>query len=156
MDIDPRLVLLLKEFGASIGLTDVAFNDDGYCGLTFDGAVTVNLQAAHAAPRVRLYALAGDVDESRRAEVFEAMLRANLFGAGTSGAALSLEGDPPRAVLEREVVCDGLTGEDLAAEVERFVEAVEDWTAYVSGSAPDEDSPDGHDHDEAIPGLMRV
>lgn len=156
--VDPRLQDLIGAFGRTLGMPALALDADGFCRLTFDGTLEVNFQADEGG-RLMLYSPVGAVAEGRRDEVFEAMLRANLFWQGTRGGTLSVEGDPPRAVLV--VLCDwqSLAAPQLAEGVQRFVEAAEDWAGLVAGTGEFDGAPsgDGAPVEGAIdPGFMRI
>src|SRR6478735_1182980 len=102
-EIDPRLQKLVGEFGAEIGLPNLTIDGEGFCSLTFDGKVTVNLQLSESKDQIVLFAELGVVPTEDRAETYEALLKANFFWQATHGATLSLEGDEPTVVIAANV-----------------------------------------------------
>jgi len=129
VDINPRLKDLIRNFGAEIGIADLALDEDGFCSLTFDGKVTANLQLAQGGDTLVLFADLGPAS----AELYESLLRANFFWQATQGATLSVTGDEPRAVIAVQLSWGVMTATALGERVRRFVDAAEDWADYVNG-----------------------
>ena len=126
---------MVSELGTLLGLPGAALDDEGYCGLLFDGRTQVGLQYHPSSRELVVFSALGTVGFEVREEAYVTMLRANRFWVGTGGATLSLEdGEPPVAVLAQSLVCEGKDGAGLADDIARFVAMAEQWAEYLSGA----------------------
>lgn len=126
---------LVSELGTLLGLPGAVLDDEGYCGLLFDGRTQVGLQYHQLSRELVVFSTLGTVGSEVREEAYRTMLRANRFWVGTGGATLSLEdGDPPVAVLARSLTCEGKNAAGLADDIARFVATADDWAEYLSGT----------------------
>ena len=132
MTVDKKLTVLLAEFGQSIGIASLVFNDQGFCALTFDSRISVQFQVNEPTGRVFIYAPLGPIAEERKLQVYEVLLRGNLFWDATGGGTLAIEGDDkPFAILMLDTDWERLNVSDLAATVERFVNTAEMWAEMI-------------------------
>jgi hypothetical protein len=81
---------LLSDFGGSIGLADLAPDEEGYCALAFDD-LPVHFQYDADKDEVVAFSRIGTADEDRLEEIYGMLLAANLFWQGARGATLSVE-----------------------------------------------------------------
>ena len=84
--------------GGRLGAPDMAADDEGYIGLTFDGVET-HLQYDTERDEVVAFTRLLEVDVERAAEIYGMLLGANMFWQGTNGATLSVEPDSGMAFL---------------------------------------------------------
>jgi hypothetical protein len=61
------------------------------------------------------------------ADVWRALMEANLFGKGTGGATLGYEPDSQWAYLTRRLPAEGLTAQQWLDEMQGFVAACRQW-----------------------------
>jgi len=123
---------LLSELGASMGLPNLALDENGCARLIFDKRIEVNFENDPVTRRLQIYSVLGRVPAAEKEPLFELLLNANLFGTGTGDATLavdSLEGDI--------VLCRTITGQDLPFSlfqsiVESFVGTAEKWIEKLS------------------------
>ena len=112
--------------GRTVGLGDLALDEDGYCALLIDKDSVVNIELDEIGQQVLLYSLIGQPAGDPRA-TFEQLLRANYLGRGTGGAAFGLQPEGG-IVLSQWLAVPGLDLARLNAILERFVNQVEAWT----------------------------
>lgn len=137
MDIDPNLQALVFELGAHIGLDGLELDQEGFAALRFDEHLIVNLQALPDEDALMLYVDLGPPASGE--ELYESLLKANLFWRSTLGATLSLSSDsPPHAVLAKEFQWRVFEFGEFISLLERFVATSEDWSELVKGSPEDQ------------------
>lgn len=137
---------VISEFGGRLGAPDMAADDEGYIGLTFDGVET-HLQYDSDQDDVVVFTRLAEVDAERAAEIYGMLLGANMFWQGTNGATLSVEPDSGMAFLAERRPLAGLTVEALNDWLEPFLATAEMWRkriAEANGGGPlvDVDLPD--------------
>ena len=118
---------LLRDFGAGIGLPDLAPDDDGYCCLAVGEKVTVSLQYEPQGEDLALFARLCQIDPDDRAEAYEMMLSGNLFWAETKGGTLAIEPADGVVFLLMKEKLQALDHARFNAMLEGFVEAAEAW-----------------------------
>jgi hypothetical protein len=87
---------LLNDIARTLGLPELALNDEGCARLLFDGQVAVNFENDPLAEKLHLYADLGELPLRGREALYRALLEANLLGAQTAGGFGSAEasGEP--------------------------------------------------------------
>lgn len=128
---------MLKRFGASIELADLAPDDEGYCCLSFD-ELTTHLQYDAEADEVLLFIRLGEIDDDEPTMLYEAMLAANLFWQGTGGATLALQPEDGMVYLNISRPMRVLDVRGFEKLLERFIEAAEHWQEQIEAGAVDE------------------
>jgi hypothetical protein len=118
---------LLRNFGNTIGLPDLAPDDDGYCCLRIGDKVTVSLQYEPEGKDIALFARLCQIPPVTRAEAYEMMLAANLFWAQTRGGTLAVEPTDGVVFLLMKEKAQALENATFNSLLENFVEAAEDW-----------------------------
>jgi hypothetical protein len=118
---------LLNDIARTLGLPELALNDEGCARLLFDGKVAVNFENDALAEKLHLYADLGELPLRGREALYRALLEANLFGAQTAGATLSLDGPGDMVVLCRTLVAEELSLAAFTEVVEGFVATAEAW-----------------------------
>jgi hypothetical protein len=89
----------LGRLGSKLGLDGLSLDDRGHCGLVLaEERLQLNLELLEGQDLVAFHADLGNVRERERLAIYERLLRGNLYGLETRGAALAL--DPER----REIV----------------------------------------------------
>lgn len=133
---------LLRDFGAGIGLPDLAPDDQGYCCLKIGEQITVSLQYENEEQNLVLFARLGTIDVTMREDAYEMMLTGNLFWSQTRGATLAVEPTGGVAMLfaKENIVALDLTRFNRL--LESFVEAGESWIKRLKPfTASDEPAP---------------
>lgn len=130
---------LLRDFGAGIGLPDLAPDAEGYCRLKIGERITVTLQYEPQEHALVLFATLARIGEAGREQACEMMLSANLFWAGTRGCTLAVEPVEGAVMLlaKQNVLSLDLPGFNRL--LEDFVEAGEDWQRQLEPFATDGD-----------------
>jgi hypothetical protein len=118
---------LLRDLGASIGLPDLAPDDDGYCCLRIGEHVTVSLQYEPEGQDIALFAKLCQIPQPFRREAYEMMLAGNLFWAQTRGGTLAVEPSDGVVFLLMKEKAQALEFSRFNSMLENFVEAAEDW-----------------------------
>lgn len=117
---------VLADFGRGIGLEGVAFDDNGYCCLGFDGVI-VNMELVPAARQLMLYAQLGFAPQPADVAFYERLLEANHFFRGTGGATIGVDPATRGIAMVYALPLDQLTPTLLEREVKGFVDIAESW-----------------------------
>jgi Tir chaperone protein (CesT) family len=136
---------LLASFGQSIGLPELAPDEEGYCALSFDDLV-VHLQHEPEDEEIAAFARIGAVDEDRALEIYEMLLNANQLWAGTAGATLSVQPEDRTVFIAARKPLEVLSDESFSDWLGDFVDITDYWTgrlARVNDGGPVDDPDDG-------------
>ena len=125
---------LLAELGTSMGLEGFQLDANGCVQLVFDDSVEVNFEYDEADSRLQIYSSMGNVPAEGKAEVFEMLLKANLFGIESGGSVFSIDPIAGELILFRTVQGDEMDGATFQKLIVDFVDTVETWAPKVSQS----------------------
>ena len=137
MPYEERLQQVLREFGASVGLEDLALDETAHCALAIDDKLVVNLEADAACDRAVLYSWLG-VPAGEAADVYSQLLQANYLGQGTGGATLGLQAETGGIVLSQPIELEHLDLPRFNAALEAFVNQTERWSERLAQPAPED------------------
>jgi hypothetical protein len=135
MQIDTALNQLIDEFGQTMRLSDLKLDNAGGCAIRLDKKLVINLQCRESEHELWFYAdMGAPVTGSK---IYADLLRGNLFWSATFGATLSLSGDDPaHIIMTLPIAWQGMDGTELLKQLEIFVNAVEEWSQYISTGKP--------------------
>ncbi|MCZ0944080.1 MAG: type III secretion system chaperone [Gammaproteobacteria bacterium] len=128
---DSVLHSLIREFGAAIGLEEMAFDDQQRCNLMFDD-VPVSLELSGGEDSLYIYSVLGPEPAEGAKELYSELLKANYAFAQTGGATLALDPGGGGIVLMREEPLEILHLPQLEALIENFVNTAEGLIASVA------------------------
>jgi hypothetical protein len=128
---------LLASFGASLGLPELAPDDEGYCALRFDD-LEVHLQYEPEEDELLVFTRLGEIDDDEPAELYGRMLAANLFWQGTGGATLGVQPEDGMVFLSRKVAMRALDDAKFRQLLEQFVNTGDDWRREVESFVSDQ------------------
>lgn len=116
----------LSGLGATIGIPELAWDEQGYCALQFDG-ITVNLEHEKEAGQIYIMARVGQAPghEGDRLAVYQKLLEYNCVFRGTGGGVLGVDGPEGGIILSYKASVDGLDGVRLTATIEGFLNMAE-------------------------------
>ena len=148
---------MLAEFGASIGIPDLAPDDEHRCDLMFDD-VAVSFELGVDDESVYIYALLGSVPQGDAEGVYAELLHANHVFGGTGGATLCVDPRTQGIVLLRAERLESLRPARFETLLEDFVNVAEGWMRRLesgeAGAAAARDGPD--EPPPAGEGMVRV
>ncbi|MGN0885581.1 MAG: type III secretion system chaperone [Candidatus Spyradenecus sp.] len=121
---------LLADFARTLGLDPLEPDETLTCLLLAEEA-TLTLQAVPECGHLLLSAPVAELPESAPPAQLRAFLAANYAFGETAGATLALAPDGETLTLCRALPLEGLTGEGLRGQIERFVAALLEWQARV-------------------------
>ena len=125
---------LIGEFGAAVGLDDLAFDDEQRCNLMFDD-VAVSLEVGAGDSSLYIYSVLGPEPALDAEQRFAELLKANYAFAQTGGATLALDPAGGGIVLMREEPLETLRLPRLESVIEDFVNVAERLIANLSAGA---------------------
>ena len=131
--------LILSELGATMGMENLTFDENGGCILQFDETMNVLLLYEGNHEVLYLFSFVGEISEGKESVVMRHLLEANYRWEGSGGATLSLRQDEDNVVLTRRLVVSSLTRESLEQTLSEFVTALEKWMSYLSDPSSDGD-----------------
>jgi len=149
---------LLASFGESIGLPELAPDEEGYCALSFDDLV-VHLQHEPEEEEVAAFARLGAVEEDRTLEIYQMLLNANQLWAGTAGATLSVQPEDQMVFIATRKSLQALSHDGFRDWLGNLVDITDYWAgrlARVNGGGPieepDDDTPGPDGSAPPVPG----
>ncbi len=122
---------LLSDFGRSIGIPNLAFDEHHYCCLLLDDLV-INMEHDPARDDLFLYAHLGHLPSEPSMELYETLLEANFFFRQTAGGVLGIDKATGILTLARRQASSTLTLTSLEKLVENFANTTEYWTKRVA------------------------
>jgi hypothetical protein len=133
--------LLIKDFGAAIGVPDMVLDDQDFCviGIGENAELVVNFDYYQDDDSLVLYTTLGEIPDDLRYELYEELLRANFFWEVTGGMTLSINPDATHALLCTSIPADGLDAQDLTALIRRIADISAKWSARVAEIAAEDD-----------------
>jgi hypothetical protein len=136
---------LLSALGARMGLPDLQLDESRSCQLLFDGHLAVDIEApVDQGGIVFLHSTVGIVRPEGREALFQQLLEANLFGRGTGGAVLSVDGQRYEILLHRSLQTRQIDFSDFVDALEQFIQYASHWMerlAQSHGAAPPSAAP---------------
>ncbi|MFH0789735.1 MAG: type III secretion system chaperone [Pseudomonadota bacterium] len=121
---------LLNDFGKSIGINELAFNENGYCCLMFD-QVVVNIELIENSERFFLYTHLGEIPLEKREEFYSLLLEADFFNKETADGTLGIDRESNIVALTYQRPYTGLDQEKFEKILENYVNAAEHWTKKI-------------------------
>jgi hypothetical protein len=136
---------ILSQLGSRMGLPDLRLDEGRACQLIFDGRVAVDIEAPpDEGGLVFLHSTVGIVRPEGHEALFQQLLEANLFGRGTGGAVLSVDGQRCEILLHRSLQIRQIDFSDFADALEQFIQYASHWMerlAQSHGAAPPSAAP---------------
>jgi hypothetical protein len=139
-----QLKNLLSQLGQSIGLPDLAADDEGYCCLSFDEHIVVHIQITQEAAQGNMSAgiemlmlfceiaeIGADLDAAKQIHLRSKLLEANVFGIGTQGSTLGLNTQNNKVTLNYQEPIRNVDFQRFQQILERFVNTCEEWINRV-------------------------
>jgi hypothetical protein len=136
---------LLNDLGITMGLPGLKFNEEGCARLLFDGRTPVSLEHQADSGQVQIYSELGQLPPEGRETLYLALLEGNLFGLGTQGATLAVDGTNQEVILCRTLIAEEMTSATFSATLESFVTCVEHWRARINGVSQPVRTPEPED-----------
>ncbi len=141
--------VLLKELGTTIGLADLSPDDEGYCSLTFDDKIVLNLQYDQRTENIVIFTELGEVRDELALKVYSRFLEANMFWKDTGGGTLCVEPKTMTAMLEYQESVAKMDEVRFQQLVEGFINIAEYWIGYLN----ELQTGDNLQPDEVIPSM---
>lgn len=117
---------VVRDFGAKVGMPDMAADDEGYIAISFDDR-PFHLQYDTEEDNVVAFVKLGEVEVDRLVEIYSMLLAANLFWQGTNGATFSVEQDTGTVFLADRRPSATLDAGRLNDWLEGFINITEYW-----------------------------
>jgi hypothetical protein len=84
-----NLQTLLQRIGQTVGIPDLALDDDGYCQLRIDGTLDIAIEFIEDGELAVFTARCGAIGDRNRAAVLQQIADANFYWVGSGGGTLS-------------------------------------------------------------------
>lgn len=123
--------VLLKQFGNTIGLADLALDEEGFCSLTFDDQIVLNLQYDQRTENIVIFAELGKIKDEGALKVYARLLEANIFWKETGGGTLCVEPKTMTAILEYQEAVAHMNDVRFQRLIEGFINTAEYWISHL-------------------------
>ena len=149
---------LITEFAASLGIDEMAFDDDGVARLAADDMVLAFMEIPER-DELLIWSKVATPPPGELEKLYKMLLEASFMGRATHGACFSLEeGDIHLHRIDALVTLDVAS---LTTIVEDFLNLVETYRNIVEAYRPDdsdkpEEQPDGSGREFGSLGFMQV
>ena len=117
---------LLREFGKTVGITELQLDNENRCNLLFDD-IGVSFELAPSEESVYLYSMLGVAPATDLESVYALLLDGNYLFKGTKGASIGIEASSKNIVLIREERLENMQLARFESLVEVFVGLAESW-----------------------------
>lgn len=131
---------LVGGFAAGLGVTDLAFDEDGVARLAADDMV-VSFMEVPERRAILTWAEVATPPPENLTQLYKFLLEAMFMGRATQGATFSCEGDT--IYLHRMDSLSDLDPEGLSKIVEEFLNLVEKWRDVIQSFRADETESSG-------------
>jgi hypothetical protein len=122
---------LIKEFGQTLGLPELALDEEARCHLVVDEEILISFEFQADEQRLLLSAPIGDPSELGSEELLKHLLVSNLTAAAMGEPVAGLEPTTQTLLLVHRVSTDHLDNAALQTEVENFIAFVEHWHSEI-------------------------
>ena len=131
---------LLSDFGKSVGIPELTFDDTGSCMMSFDDTL-VNMQMDEDTGHLYLYGLVGEIPENDRLSFYETALEANRSLAESGGAVFAVDKEIDALLICNKISFAGLELGKFEHFLERFVNTAEVLAGKVAAGPVEEKGP---------------
>ena len=137
-----KLSALLQQVANALGVASLELNEHGVLALQIDEDIVISLEPDPDEEVCHLYSSLCRVpeDAEARAQLLEALITANCFGKGTSGASFGLDDINHEILLGRVFDPEKTTPEELLPWITNMVEVIQFWRTQLQEMSPDADA----------------
>ena len=122
--------MLLAELGRKVAIPGLAFDEDGYCCLSFDESI-VNLEYRTDKRDFLIYAPVGRIEGHPPADYLGRLMQAGYAAALANGGGMGLDHVAGAIMFVHTIPLRGLTAPDFTEEIRRLVDRIETWQRVV-------------------------
>ena len=146
MESDKELVQkLFDELSSRTGMPRIDLSEDNSAILPFGEEMLLYVHYRAEIPEVDFTVPIGSVPKRKKASVYERLLSANFYWAGTHGATLSYQEDLDEVIIQFREDTTNLGVERLQSVMEGFLSVAIEWKGKLSKiiDGADEEAEDG-------------
>ena len=146
MESDKELVQkLFDELSSRTGMPRIDLSEDNSAILPFGEEMLLYVHYRAEIPEVDFTVPIGSVPKGKKASVYERLLSANFYWAGTHGATLSYQEDLDEVIIQFREDTTNLGVERLQSVMEGFLSVAMEWKGKLSKiiDGADEEAEDG-------------
>ncbi len=146
MESDKELVQkLFDELSSRTGMPRIDLSEDNSAILPFGEEMLLYVHYRAEIPEVDFTVPIGSVPKRKKASVYERLLSANFYWAGTHGATLSYQEDLDEVIIQFREDTTSLGVERLQSVMEGFLSVAMEWKGKLSKiiDGADEEAEDG-------------
>jgi len=122
--------MLLGELGRAVAIPDLAFDDEGYCCLSFD-EIMVNLEFRSDRGDFLIYAPIGRIESHPPADYLGRLMQAGYAASLANGGGIGLDHVAGAVMFVHTIPLRGLTPADFTEEIRRLVDRIDTWQRVV-------------------------
>lgn len=121
---------LAAGLGGSLGLPDLAFDEERRARLSFASGLILDLEGAEQGTVLQVTASVGD--DAGSADTWRSLLSANLYGQGTGGSVLAIDPETDEILLTRRFELAHADFAGLEMQLNQFLAFAEEWLAELT------------------------
>ena len=132
-----QIAAMLATFGRTIGFSNLAFNEKGYCCLQFDSYL-INIEFTEDLGLLHLYSKVGKIPEKGKRALFEKLLETNFLYHKTAGCVLGINTEHNAICLAYQCRYPSIDSRDFELLITNFVNLTEFWTKEIQNFSSQE------------------
>ena len=143
-----KIETILNEFGKNVEISNMCFDENGYCCLSFDD-IFLNLEIDEKAALLFMYSNLGEIPFANREGFYEKLLEANYLYLLTGGGIIGIDKASNRVVLAYQTPYMEVTYIKFEKIIENFIKIAEYWIDEIKNF--DQSVPDKKTDDQLVP-----
>ena len=122
---------LITQLGATLGIPELALDDESYCCLFFDDLV-LNMEWEAETGILFLYSHCGALPQNPSHGLLTQLLEANFFQRQTNGSTLGIDQESRTIVMCQRLTPQHMDYLQFEQTIETFVHTAQAWTAHIA------------------------
>lgn len=123
---------LLKAFGATVGIVNLAPDESGYACLSVDDTFLIHLVYDEASANLRMFSELCDVPSASERSVMRALLDANVMWRGSNGATFGLDSEKKVVTFAYQEAIAQFSPARFEQVLEAFIVTGERWKMQLA------------------------
>ena len=126
---------LMRQFGAKVGLPDLAPDETGVCRVGIDDMLVLFREDVETS-RIMVWAEVGEPPPEGRERLYLLLMESMFMGQATGGATFSIESESGKVYLQRMEFLSALDADSFTGLLEKFVNLLEEWRRIIVDFRP--------------------
>ena len=117
----------ITQYGQSVGLPELKFNEAGICSLTFDDKLAVDIIYHKDVDQCVLVSVVGTLPSENQEECFKQLLISNAYGTENKGSSIGIDESENRIILSHVFIPSIVSFDLFKTLLGNFVTLTQKW-----------------------------